>query len=459
MTATLLPSGTERGPRRWPLLGNLPAFARDPLAFFEHLRDGYGDWVPWALGPRRNVLVSQPAHAGELLAAVESSFSPNELGWAFRQLLGNGVVVATGDDWRRKRALVQPAVRPRQVRAYAAEMVGCADALAARWSAGERVDVHREMAGLTQRIAVRTLFGSEAAGREAPISAAMATAQHELGAEFRGVTLFLPSWVRTPGRTRMRRAVNVLDREIAHVIREHERASAAGEERDDLLSRLLAARDEHGHPLSRRELRDESITLYIGGHETTSTTLTWAWQLLSGAPEARARLTEELDRVLGDRLPTYEDYPRLPWTQQVVKEALRIYPPIWLISAVARDGARIGGRPVPAGTTVWTSPWSLHRDPRWFPDPLAFRPERWDDDAPDPVPEHAWIPFGGGPRACLGARFALVEAALVLAVLARRFHLDSGPDPVPVFPGLTLQPARPVHAVLRSPERSRAGLT
>ncbi|MFD3804499.1 cytochrome P450 [Streptomyces sp. NPDC058619] len=268
MTATLLPPpGTERGPRRWPLLGNLPAFARDPLAFFASLRDGYGDWVPWSLGLHRNVLVSRPEHAGELLGALESTFKPTELGWAFRQLLGNGVVVATGDDWRRKRALVQPAVRPRKVRSYATAMVECADALVRGWREGDRIDVHREMAGLTQRIAVRTLFGSDAAGREAPISAAMATAQRELGTEFRGITLFLPPWVQTPGRRRMRAAVSVLDREIEHVIREHESASAAGAERDDLLSRLLAARDERGGPLSRKELRDESITLYIGGHE------------------------------------------------------------------------------------------------------------------------------------------------------------------------------------------------
>ncbi|NXY98991.1 cytochrome P450 [Streptomyces sp. BR123] len=451
VTATLLPPGTERGPRRWPLVGNLPAFARDPLAFFESLRDGYGDWVPWALGPQRNVLVSRPEHAGELLGAVEKTFRPMELGWAFHQLLGDGVVVATGADWRRKRALVQPAVRPRQVRSYAATMVECADALAREWAEGERIDVHREMAGLTQRIAVRTLFGSDAAGREAPISAAMATAQRELGAEFRGLTLFLPPWVRTPGRRRMRGAVAVLDREIAHVIREHEAASPGGAERDDLLSRLLAARDEHGAPLSRKELRDESITLYIGGHETTSTALTWAWQLLSAAPEARARLTEELDRVLGGRLPAYQDYERLPWTRQVVKEALRMYPPVWLISAVAGEGAEIGGRGVPAGTAVWTSPWSMHRDGRWFPDPGVFRPERWDADAGHLAAEQAWIPFGGGPRACLGARFALVEAVLVLAVLARRFHLDSGPEPVAVLPGLTLQPAGPVPAVLRRP--------
>ncbi|MFJ7158262.1 cytochrome P450 [Streptomyces sp. NPDC101118] len=449
MTGTVV-SGTEQGPRGWPVLGNLPAFARDPLGFFEDLRDRHGDWVPWALGPQRNLLVSRPEHVVELMGAVEDTFRPPELGWAFRHLLGDGVVLSTGADWRRKRALVQPAVRPRQVKAYAATMIDCADAVARGWRDGARIDVQKEMAALTQRIAVRTLFGTETGGREEAIGAAMAVAQRELGAELRGVTVFLPPWVPTPGRRRMRAAVAQLDEEITRVITAHRAAAAAGEEREDLLSRLLAARDEQGLPLTGKELRDESITLYIGGHETTSTTLTWAWQLLARNPAARERLEEELTEVLGDRLPGHDDYARLPWTRQVVKESLRLYPPIWLITAIAGEGATLGGRPVPADTSVWCSQWSVHRDARWFPDPDAFRPERWTPGSEDQADERAWFPFGGGPRACLGARFAMVEAVLLLAVLARRFRIE--PE-VPVgrpFTGLTLVPRGPVTARLRS---------
>jgi len=449
VTSTLQPSPV-RGPRGWPLVGNLPDFARAPLSFFTRLRDDYGDWVSWSLGPRRNLLVSRPEHIGELLAEVEHSFSPGELGWAFRQVLGNGVVVATGDDWRRKRALMQPSVRPRQVRIYAETMVACADEAAGRWSDGQRVDIQREMTRLTQRIAVRTLFGVETAGREELIAQAMAASQEAIGAEFRGVTMFLPPWVSTPGRRRLRGAVTQLDDEIHRVIAEHRAAAADGRERDDLLSRLLQARDEQGMPLAEQELRDESITLYIGGHETTSTALTWTWYLLSQAPEVRARLDAELAEVLDGRLPGYDDYARLPWTQAVIKEALRLYPPIWLINVLAREGASLGGRLVPTGTTVWCSQWSVHRDPRWFPQPEAFRPERWDADNPDPAPEHAWFPFGGGQRACLGARFALVEAGLVLATLAQRFRLDADPGDPGLFTGLTLQPARPIAATVRA---------
>jgi cytochrome P450 len=443
------PSPQPTGPRGLPLLGNLPAFARDPLAFFCRLRDEHGDWAAWRLGPKPCLLISRPEDVNDLLAGVEVSFSPVELGWALHHVLGEGVVTSTGDDWRRKRSLVQPSVRPRQVRSYAATMVECADAVAAGWREGQRVDVQQEMTRLTQRVAVRTLFGVETAGREESIARAMAVAQREIGAELRGVTIFFPAWVPTPGRRRLRAAVAELDAEIHRIIEEHHAARAAGEERDDLLSRLLAARDENGAPLSDRELRDEAVTLYIGGHETTSTTLSWAWHLLSGSPEARARLDAELAEVLDGRLPTFDDYARLPFTQAVVKESLRLYPPIWLITAVARDGARLGGREVPAGTTVWTSQWSVHRDPRLYPEPDAFRPERWDADAPAPVPDHAWFPFGGGPRTCLGTRFALVEATLVLAVLAQRWRVETDPGQVKPFTGLTLQPSSPIRATLR----------
>ncbi|WP_455359819.1 cytochrome P450 [Streptomyces sp. SYSU K21746] len=434
-----------RGPRRLPGLGNLPAFARDPLGFFTRLR-GRGDVVEWRLGPQRALFLSRPEHIGELLTGIETVFRHPELGWAFRLVLGDGVVTSEGPAWRRKRALVQPAVRPRQVRAYAGTMTECATELAGTWSPGQQIDVRREMLALTQRIAVRTLFGGDTAGREDVIGPAMDVAQRAIGDEFRGLTLFLPPRVPTPGRRRLKAAVAVIDREVARVTGERRRMA---EERDDLLSRLLAARDEDGLPLTDKEVRDEAVTLYIGGHETTGTTLTWAWYLLSRNPGARARLTEELDRVLAGRAPCFDNLGRLPWTEQVVKETLRLYPPVWLMTGIAQDGSTLGGRPVKPGTVLWCSQWSTHRDPRWFPDPEAFRPERWAAGASPAVPDHAWFPFGGGARACLGARFAMVEAVLVLATLARRFHLDTGPGDVPPRTGLTLQPGRPVRASVR----------
>ncbi|MFD7334410.1 cytochrome P450 [Streptomyces violascens] len=456
MPVSTLPLTPVHGPRGLPPLGNLLAFGKDPLGFLTRLRDDFGDAVIWSLGPRRSLFVSHPEHIRELLAAREDTYEILEISWAFRQIAGQSVILSKGDDWRRKRSLVQPTVRPRQVRSYADAMVECAGAAADGWRGGARIDVRREMALITQRIVLRTLFGNDLGQQTEALGDAMDVAGGTVGAELRGIGLFLPAWVRTPSRRRLLAAVATIDTEVHRLIGERRDRTGSGgdpahraEERDDLLTRLLAARDEEGRPLSPREVRDEAVTLWAAGHETTSTALTWTFYLLSRAPEARARLEAELQDALAGRAPTIDDYERLPWTQQIVKEAMRLYPPVWIIPAVAREDATLGGTRVPAGTIVWCSTWTTHRDPRWFPRPDRFRPERWDVDAPDVVPEHAWYPFGGGPRTCLGARFAQVEAALVLATLAQRFRLDLPDTEVPPHAGLLLQPATPLHATLR----------
>ncbi|GHF09025.1 cytochrome P450 [Streptomyces morookaense] len=446
----VLPLRPVAGPRGLPLLGNLPAFGRDPLTFLTRLRDEYGDGVTWSLGPLRSLFVSHPEHIGELLGAVEQTFDILDVGWAFRRVAGQSVILSKGAEWRRKRSLVQPTVRPRQVRLYASTMVDCAQAAADRWRDGQRIDVLREMALLTQRVVVRTLFGNDIGDQSSALGDAMIVAQHEVGAELRSISLFLPGWVRTRARRRVDAAVTTIDAEVHRLISERRAAGAAAEDRDDLLSRLLAARDEDGRPLSAQEVRDEAVTLWAAGHETTSTALTWTWYLLAGAPQVRARLDDELRQALGGRPPGIDDYERLPWTQQIVKESLRLYPPVWLHSVVARKGATLGGLPVAAGTKVWCSQWTAHRDPRWFADSGAFRPERWDPGASEAVPAHAWFPFGGGQRTCLGARFAQVEAALLLATLAQRFHVDVDPGPVRPKAALLIQPDGPLRATLRA---------
>lgn len=437
------------GPRGVPLLGNMPEFGKDPLAFFERLRER-GDYVSWRFGRGPALFIAHPDAIGELLTEIERTFDQPDLGIAFRTLLGNGVVVAKGADWRRKRSLVQPSVRPKQVRSYAATMAECAIALADRWTDGQRVDIKKEMAALTQLIAVRTIFGVDTAADAEAIGRAMDVAQKEIGAEFSGIGALLPDWVPTPGRARIKRATAVIDAEVGRVVARHRDGET---ERPDLLSRLLAAQDETGAHLSDQEIRDETVTLYIGGHETTSSTLVWAWHLLSHNPRVRDALTEELDRVLDDREPGFDDYARLTYTQAVVKETLRLYPTIWLLTGIAREGATLGGTAIPPGTRVWSSQWATQRDGRWFKDPEEFRPERWGTGEGEPaeeIPEYAWFPFGGGPRVCLGTRFAMVEAVLVLAVLARRFRLDLDAGEIRPVPSLTLQPDREVLATLRA---------
>ncbi|GGX40978.1 hypothetical protein GCM10010353_65450 [Streptomyces chryseus] len=360
------------GPRGLPLLGSLPAFGRDPLAFLERLRDDFGDVVTWSLGPLRIISLAHPEHIAQLLGADEQRYRTPDIGWAFGRLVGDSVIRSQGADWRRKRSLVQPTVRPRRVRGYASTMVDSAVALADRWDHESRIDVLREMTLLTQRIVVRALFGNDVSDQTRALGAAMTVAGREIGAELRGVGLFLPPWARTPARRRLLHAVATVDTEIDRLIRARQTAKGLGSEGEDLLSRLLAARDEEGRPLTPRQVRDEAVTLWFGGHETTSTALTWAWYLLSTSPQTRERLTAELDRVLAGRPPTIDDYEQLTWTQQIVKEALRLYPPGWMIPPrVAQDGAVLAGSPIPAGTMVWCSQWVTHRDP-----PLVPRPHR-----------------------------------------------------------------------------------
>jgi cytochrome P450 len=288
------------------------------------------------------------------------------------------------------------------------------------------------------------LFGVESAGREAEIGDAMAVIQAEIAAEFRGITTALPAWVSTPGRRRLRAAVTTIEAEVRRLISKH-RADQV--ERGDVLSQLLAARDEHGRPMTENELRDESVSLYTGGHESTSATLTWVWYLLSRSPAARERLDAELADVLGGRLPVYADLIRLTWTKQLVKEALRLYPAVWVTVTTASADTTLAGLPLLKGTNVWISPFAAHRDPRWFPDPDSFRPERWDREA-SPSYE-AWFPFGKGPRMCLGAQFALTVTTMVIAVLAQRFRLEVRSAEVAPAPRLTLQPSAPIFAELR----------
>ncbi len=268
------------GPRGLPLLGNLSQFGKNPLAFFELLR-GHGDLVRWRFGRNRCLFVSDPDHIGELLTETERTFDQPRLGIAFRTVMGDGIIVARGREWRRKRSLVQPSVRPKQVKSYAATMAASAVELADSWTDGERVDIKREMAALTQRIAVRTIFGVDTPADSEAMGRAMDVAQAEIGKEFAGIGALLPDWVPTPGRARIRKAAAVIDAEVARVVARHRDGET---DRPDLLSRLLTAVDESGERLSDEEIRDETVTLYIGGHETTSSTLVWAWYLLSRNP-------------------------------------------------------------------------------------------------------------------------------------------------------------------------------
>jgi cytochrome P450 len=348
------------------------------------------------------------------------------------------------DFWRRQ-TLAQPAFHQRRMPAYGAAMVAATRRMLHGWQDGETRDVLDDMMRLTLEIAADTLFGADLADEADGVADALRVVMD--GFVPRLGTLFLvPEWLPTPGNRRLRRASRHLDETIDAVIAKARPGAAA---RDDLLSLLLRSGDGPTG-LTDRQVRQQATTFFLAGHETTALALTWAWCLLAHHPHAEAHLVAELNAALGGRLPTAADVRRLPYAEGVVREAMRLYPPLWAMGRIARRETELRGHRVPAGTVVIVSQWVMHRDPRFFGDPERFDPARWTDGLAKRLPRYAYFPFGGGPRGCIGSRFALLEAVLLLATIAQAFRLTLAPGhPVVPSPSITLRPAHGVRAAIR----------
>jgi cytochrome P450 len=434
------------GPRGHWLQGSLPAFRSARLGFFVRMREEFGDVVPIRLGPRRVILLFHPDAIEETLVAKNQLFRKH---FALRLnplVLGNGLLTSEGDAWLRHRRMLQPAFTRSRIGEYAAVMVEEADRLAATWKPGERRDLMVEMSKLTLAIAARTLFSAEVGGHADDIVGAMNVLQTQFLQRFNSL-LPPPVWLPTPQNLRFRRAVRKLDAILFGFIRERRQKPS---ERRDLLALLLEARDEVGG-LTDRQVRDEAMTLFLAGHETTALALSWTWFLLARHPEVERKLQDEWSTVLGARTATVEDWQRLPYTEQVVQESMRLYPPAYVVGREALVDTEIAGYPVRRGITLLMPEWAVHRDPRFWTDPEAFRPERWGTDAVKELPRFAYFPFGGGPRLCIGNLFAMMEMVLVLATLGRRFRcaIDPAADirPEATF---TLRPVRGVPATIEA---------
>ncbi len=429
------------GPRARGLGGHVREFTADRLGFLERLARDHGDVVSFRFAHRRMVLVNHPDLIEEVLVARNRQFIKHFALRMARPTLGNGLLTSEGDFWRRQRRLAQPAFHRDKVAAHGAVMVEYAGRMLAGWADGQGRDVHDDMMRVTLEIVAKTLFDADVSGDSAEAASAMETLVHSFTARV-GKVVPLPTWIPTPVNLRFRKAKNRLDRIIYRVIAERR---ASGEDRGDLLSMLLHAVDaegpEGGPGMTDAQLRDEAMTLFMAGHETTANTLAWAFYLLSTHPEAEAKLHAELDAVLPDRPPTFADLPRLPGVENVINETLRLYPTVWLLGREAIEPAEVGGHAIPAGSTVYMSQWLIHRDPRFFDDPLAYRPDRWSDGLAKKLPRYAFFPFGGGPRICIGNGFAMMEAVLLLATIARRFRVRVlRPDQVRPIPTMTLRP-------------------
>jgi cytochrome P450 len=314
------------------------------------------------------------------------------------------------------------------------------------WNAGETRDVAAEMMRLTLMIAAKTLFGADVGEEARAVGQALEVLLERFRARFASL-FWLPAWLPTPGKIRFDRAVRRLDDIIYGFIRQRRQSR---EEKPDLLSILLHARDEDdGSRMTDRQLRDEAMTLFLAGHETTALTLSWTWYLLAENPRVQDKLTAEVDAVLGDRTPAADDLPRLRYSEQVIQESMRVLPAIYTIGREALHDCQIGGYQVPEGTTLLMSQWIVHRDGRFFDAPLEFRPERWGEDKIKELPRFAYFPFGGGPRQCIGNTFALMESVLVLATIAQRYRFTLLPGhPVEPLPTFTLRPRYGIKAII-----------
>ncbi|QDV36390.1 cytochrome P450 [Tautonia plasticadhaerens] len=431
------------GPRGSPLVGNTLQYMRDPLGFLAGVAHEHGDVARLRLAGLDCCLLGHPDDIEAVLRRRHQDYKKDRLTQRLVPLVGYGLLTSEGDFWRRQRKLVQPAFSHRQVERYAGVMVGHTERMLTAWEDGRGRDIHAEMSTLALAIVAETLFAADVEGEAKAVSEALDV----LTTYFMSPLSIFPlrGYLPLPSTVRFRRAVRRVDEVLYGII---ERRRRSGHDSGDLLGRLLAAQDDEGVGMTDRQLRDEAVTLFLAGHETTALALTYALVLLAGHPDAQERLAAEVDEVLGDRPATTGDVPELRYTGWVVREAMRLYPPAWMIGREALADCEFGGHHVAAGTQLLMAQWVVHRDPRWFDEPEDFRPERWDGELERRLSRGAYFPFGDGPRICIGQHFAMLEAVLVLATVVRRYRLSPASDePLTLIPSVTLRPRGGVRLV------------
>jgi cytochrome P450 len=458
--ASVAPGAANRarppGPRGHLLLGSLREVQREPL---ELLRNGFrdhGDVVRYRFGATRALLLAHPDHIRHVLHDNHRNYDKQNVDYAMlRRLLGNGLLTNDGAFWRRQRRLIAPMFHRQRVAGFCNLMVNSTLEMLDRWDAfarsSEPFDAAAEMARLTLTIVAKALFSADVSDDAEAIGTALTEVNRQLG-EFSVLDMF---WmIPTARKRRFRAAVLALDQVVGKIIEERRRTSHRNE---DLLSMLLDAVDEETNKtMTPRQVRDEVLTLLLAGHETTANALAWTWYLLAQNPEAADKLHHEITRVLGDRAPGALDLPQLPYTRMVVEESMRLYPPAWAISRNAIGDDEIGGYRVPRKTNLIICSFVTHRHPAFWEEPERFDPERFSPQRSEGRPSFAYLPFGGGPRICIGNAFAMTEAQLVVATIAQRYRLRLIPGhPVELHPLVTLRPRHGMQMTLHPPTPPR----
>lgn len=406
-----------------PVLGSLLEFRNRRLELLERAA-GLGDVVALRLGAMPAALISSPDLAHELLAAHhDDTVQAPTLRIVGEPLVGRGVLTADGDAHARQRKLLAPAFAPKRIARYSAVMVDGAERAAGAWRDGQKIDAAAEMMRMTLEIAARVLFDAEIGFEATEFGSALTIAMEQV-LDSGNALLPVPAHWPTPGNLRLRRAVSRLDQTVARIVNERR---GAPRDRGDVLSVLLAARDDNGDPMTDRLIRDEVMTLLLAGHETTANALSWCVYRLARDPVTRERIEREVDDVIGERAPTQEDLPRLPFLDAALKETMRLHPPAYLVGRYTLRDLRLGDAFLPAGTLALVNIYGIHRSARYYADPSRFSPARFLAENEAAIPKRAYMPFGTGPRTCIGNHFAMLEGKLALASMVRqaRLHLDA----------------------------------
>jgi cytochrome P450 len=434
-------------PKGLPVLGNLLDIGLDPFRAFETWTRDHGEIVRLQLGAWPTLLISGSDLIEQVLVKQHENFTKHRFFWRHVALLtGQGLFTSEGKLWQRQRKLAAPAFAGQRLQSYDSAMTELTEDMLASWPDDAVIDLHPQMMALGLRIAARTMFSAEVEADVQLIETAMKDILAEISRRYSRLFL-IPDAVPLPGHLRYRRGIAAIEGVVRRLIDERRGST---EDRGDLISMLMAARDEDGQPMTDKQLRDEVLTMMLAGYETSALTMCWAFHALSKRPEIQDAIAEEVERVVGDRPIRNDDLANLKITENTVIETLRLYPAAWAIGREAKADCRIGDYEVPAGTTVYMSAWVVHRNPAHYEDPLAFKPERWAGDLRRTLPRFAYMPFGGGPRICIGNRFAMMEAMLLIATICRRYRLEQhGDKPLVPFPTLTLRPASEVWAHLK----------
>lgn len=428
------------GPKGLPISGNVLAFRRDTLKFIRDAAKEYGDVVHFRFGPKRHVyMLNNPDMIKEVLVTKQAHFRKGKGLQVARAVVGDGILTSEGKKHIRQRRLMQPAFHRDRIAGYADAMVRQGVELMEDWKDGEVRDIHQDMMKVTLAIITETMFGKTVKEGADKIGHAI-----DVGLKYVSTkaTSFIDIPLSVPTRSNREfvESSEVLDKTIYGLIEERRKSTG---NHTDLLAMLLAARDEDdGQGMTDEQVRDEVMTIFVAGHETTANTMSWIFYLLATHPEAEQKLHDEMKSVLGGRLPTVEDIPNLTYVNLIISETLRLYPAAWTINREVVEPVEIGGHTYEPGDTLMMSQYVMHRQEKYFEDPDEFRPERFAGDLLKRIPAYAYFPFGGGPRICIGNNFALMEAALLLATIAQRYRLRlAEPDQkVELEPVVTLRP-------------------